>query len=63
VVLGIIALAFGGFSFTTRDRVIDAGPLKVDTNKEHRVPIAPIAGVVAVVAGIALVVVGSKSRV
>ena len=48
---------------TTRERVIDAGPLKVDTNKEHSVPVAPIAGVVAVVAGIALVTVGARRRV
>ena len=63
VVFGILALAFGGFSYTTRERVIDAGPLKVDTNKEHNVPIAPIAGGVAVVAGLALIVLGAKARV
>jgi uncharacterized membrane protein YidH (DUF202 family) len=62
IVLGIIALALGGFSYTTRERVIDAGPLKVDANKEHSVPVAPIAGVAAVVAGIALVVVGGRTR-
>lgn len=63
VVLGLIALALGGFSFTTRERVIDAGPLKVDADKQHSFPIAPVAGVTAVVAGIALVVVGSRVRV
>ncbi len=63
VVAGLLALAFGGFSFTTRERVIDAGPLKVDANEEHSVPIAPIAGVAAVVAGVALVFAGSRRRV
>jgi uncharacterized membrane protein YidH (DUF202 family) len=63
IVFGVLALAFGGFSYTTRERVIDAGPLKVDANKEHSVPVAPIAGVVAVVAGIALVTVGARRRV
>lgn len=63
VVLGLVALALGGFSFTTRERVIDAGPLKVDADKEHNFPVAPVAGVTAVVAGIALVVVGSRARV
>jgi drug/metabolite transporter (DMT)-like permease len=62
IVVGVLALAFGGFSYTTRERVVDLGPLKVDADKEHRMPIAPIAGVAALVGGIALVVVGGKSR-
>jgi uncharacterized membrane protein YidH (DUF202 family) len=63
IVFGVLALAMGGFSYTTRERVVDLGPLKVDADKEHSLPIAPIAGVVAVIAGVALVVVGGKSRV
>ena len=63
IVFGVLALAMGGFSYTTKERVVDLGPLKVDADKEHSLPIAPIAGVAAVVAGIALVVVGGKSRI
>jgi hypothetical protein len=62
IVLGVLALAVGGFSYTTRERVVDLGPLKVDANKEHSVPIAPIAGVAALIGGIALVVVGGKTK-
>jgi uncharacterized membrane protein YidH (DUF202 family) len=62
IVLGVLALAFGGFNYTTRERVVDLGPLKVDADKEHSLPIAPIAGVAALVGGIVLVVVGTKSR-
>jgi uncharacterized membrane protein YidH (DUF202 family) len=60
IVLGVLALALGGFSFTTRERVVDLGPLKVDADKQHSLPIAPIAGVAALVGGIVLVVVGGK---
>jgi uncharacterized membrane protein YidH (DUF202 family) len=63
IVVGVLALAFGGFSYTTRERVVDIGPVKVDADKEHTMPIAPIAGVAALVGGIALVMVGAKSRV
>jgi uncharacterized membrane protein HdeD (DUF308 family) len=63
IVVGVLALAFGGFSYTTRERVVDIGPVKVDADKEHTMPIAPIAGVAALVGGIALVMVGSKTRV
>lgn len=63
IVVGVLALAFGGFSYTTRERVVDIGPVKVDADKEHTMPIAPIAGVAALVGGIALVMVGAKTRV
>jgi uncharacterized membrane protein YidH (DUF202 family) len=60
IVVGVLALAFGGFNYTTRERVVDLGPLKVDADKEHRMPIAPIAGVAALIGGIALVMAGRK---
>ena len=64
IVVGAIALAYGGFNFTTHEkkRVVDLGPLKVDANveKEHSVPLPPILGAVALVGGVALVIVGSK---
>jgi uncharacterized membrane protein YidH (DUF202 family) len=63
IVLGVLALALGGFNYTTRERVVDLGPLKVDADKNHSVPIAPIAGVAALVGGIALVMVGSKTGI
>jgi uncharacterized membrane protein YidH (DUF202 family) len=63
IVVGVLALAFGGFNYTTRERVVDLGPLKVDADKQHSLPIAPIAGVAALVGGIVLVMVGSKTRV
>ena len=62
IVLGVLALAYGGVSYTTRERVVDLGQLKVDADKEHTVPIAPIAGVGALVGGIALVLAGSRTR-
>lgn len=61
IVLGVLALAVGGFSYTTRDRVVDIGPVKVDADKTHHVPIAPIAGVAALVAGVVLVASGTKT--
>jgi uncharacterized membrane protein YidH (DUF202 family) len=62
IVVGVLALAFGGFQYTTRERVVDLGPLKVDADKQHSVPVAPIAGVAALVGGIVMVMAGSKSR-
>src|SRR3954465_5678213 len=60
IVVGVLVLALGGFSYTSDERVDDLGPLKVDADKEHSVPIAPIAGGGALVGGIALVIAGAK---
>jgi drug/metabolite transporter (DMT)-like permease len=55
IVLGILALTFQGFTFFTQERVVDAGPFKVDWQKPHTVILHPIVGVVAAVAGVCLV--------
>ena len=60
IVLGLAALAYQGFTYTSRETVIDIGPIKATADTQKTVPIPPIAGVVAVVAGIALVVAGKR---
>jgi uncharacterized membrane protein len=60
IAIGIIALAYGGFTYTTREKVIDAGPLQVSANKEKTVPFPPILGGICLVGGIILVIVGNK---
>lgn len=61
VVLGLVALIYGGISWTRRDTVVDAGPIEITTDKREGISIPPIAGVVAVVAGIALIATRGKS--
>lgn len=60
IVIGIIALAYGGFSYTTREKVIDAGPLQVSANREKTIPFPPILGGICLVGGIILVLAGNK---
>jgi uncharacterized membrane protein HdeD (DUF308 family) len=62
IVIGIVALAWQGISYTTTERVVDLGPLKVEAQKERTIPLPPILGVLALVGGIVLVVVGTRSR-
>jgi len=61
IVIGVIALAYGGFSFTTREKVAEVGPLKVEKNKTRSVPLSPVLGVLALVGGVALLVVGRRA--
>jgi uncharacterized membrane protein YidH (DUF202 family) len=62
IVVGVIALAIGGFSYTTREKVLDLGPIQATTEKRHSVPLSPIVGVAALIGGIAVLAAGSRSR-
>lgn len=63
MVVGLIALLWGGFFWTDRDTVIDAGPLEVQTAEREGVAVPPILGGIALVAGILLVLMPSRTRV
>lgn len=58
IVLGVAALAYQGFSYTTREKAIDLGPIQVTAEKTHDVPLPPIIGAIAIVGGIVLLVAG-----
>ena len=60
IVLGVVALAYGGISFTRQEKVIDLGPLEVKHDKRETVPLSPIAGGVFLVAGIALLAISPR---
>jgi drug/metabolite transporter (DMT)-like permease len=63
VVLGIVALMWGGVFWTDRDTVIDAGPLQVTTEEREGVRVPPIVGIIALIGGVVLLVVpGRASR-
>ena len=61
IVLGLIGLGWGGFSYTTREKVVDLGPVNVTRDKKHSVPLPPIVGAIALVSGIVLLVSGRRS--
>ena len=63
VVLGIVALVWGGVFWTDRDTVIDAGPLEVATEEREGVAVPPVLGVLALVGGILLLVVPDRKKV
>jgi len=60
IVLGAISLAYGGISYTTREKVLDIGPIEATAERHKTVPLPPVIGGVAVIAGIALLFAGSK---
>jgi hypothetical protein len=60
IVLGVLALVYQGFTYTTREKVVDLGPLKITADKEKSIPLPPILGALALAGGIVLVFVGVR---
>jgi len=60
IVLGIVAFTYEGITYTSREKVIDIGPLQASVDTKKTLPLSPILGGLVLVGGIALVVVGAK---
>ena len=60
IVLGLFGLAWGGFTYTTTEKLVDIGPIHATRDKTHDVPLPPIAGAVALIGGVVLLVAGRK---
>jgi hypothetical protein len=60
IVLGVIALAYQGITYTTHQKVIDLGPLKASVEKEKTIPLPPVLGGLALAGGIVLVIAGTR---
>lgn len=60
IVVGAISLAYGGITYTTREKVLDVGPIEATAERHKTVPLPPVLGGIALAAGIALFVVASK---
>lgn len=62
IVLGALALAYQGFTYTRSENVVDLGPLQVTTQDRETVPLPPIIGLLAVAGGIGLIVMDRRRQ-
>ena len=60
IVLGIVAFAYQGITYTSREKIIDIGPFQATADTQKTIPLSPLLGGLALVGGIVLVVVGAK---
>ena len=60
IALGIAALAYQGITYTTREKVVDLGPIQMTADKTKTIPLPPILGAIAIAGGIVLLVVGGR---
>jgi hypothetical protein len=62
IVLGVIALVYQGVSYTSRETVLDIGPMHATADTEKTLPLSPLVGIAAVAGGVALLVSGRRKR-
>ena len=62
VVIGVFALAYQGFSYTVPKKEVDVGPIQVTKEERHSVPLPPLVGAVALIGGIAILVLGRRDE-
>ncbi len=60
LVLGVVALAYQGFSYTTKEKVLEVGPVQVTSETRKTVPLPPVLGGAALAVGLVLILVGSR---
>ena len=62
LVLGVLALAYQGITYTSRETVVDIGPIQATAERQKTLPLPPVVGAAAVVGGVLLLVVGRRKR-
>ncbi len=60
IVIGVIALALGGITYTRREKIVDIGPIQASADREKTIPLPPLLGGLALAGGIVLLIAGSK---
>ncbi|MGC1620590.1 MAG: hypothetical protein WA765_19030 [Candidatus Acidiferrum sp.] len=56
IAIGLLALAYQGFSYTTQNKVVDIGPIQATKEEHHTIPLPPILGAFALLSGVVVVV-------
>ena len=62
IVIGVVALALGGISYTKKEKVVDIGPIEATAETRETIPLPPLLGGLALVGGVALMIAGSRKR-
>ncbi|MCJ7663912.1 MAG: DUF3185 domain-containing protein [Desulfobacterales bacterium] len=62
IVLGVVALAYQGITYTSREKIIDIGPIEATHDTKKTIPLPPLVGGVALAGGIVLVIIGAKNK-
>jgi hypothetical protein len=62
IVLGVLALAYGGIGYTREKKVVDLGPLQASTKTHESIPLPPVLGIAAIAGGVVMLLASSRRR-
>ncbi len=62
IVLGVLALVYQGIQYTSKEKMLDIGSIKLSADTKKTIPLPPIVGGVALIAGITLIVLDRKNK-
>lgn len=62
IAVGIAAFVYQGITYTTREKVVDIGPLEVTADTTRTLPLPPIVGAIALIGGIVVLVMGTRKK-
>jgi uncharacterized membrane protein len=62
VILGALALAYQGISYTSQEKILDVGPIHATAETHKRIPLPPILGGLMLVGGVGLLVMGARRK-
>lgn len=60
IAIGVVSLAYQGITYTTREKIVEVGPIKATAEREKTIPLPPILGGLALAGGIVLLVVAAR---
>ena len=62
IVFGVIALAYGGISYTREEKVLDVGPIEATAKTRETIPLPPLMGVAAIAGGTVMLLAARRRR-
>jgi drug/metabolite transporter (DMT)-like permease len=62
IVLGVVALVYQGVTYTSRETILDIGPLHATADRKKTLPLSPVLGIAAVAGGVVLLIAGVRKR-
>jgi hypothetical protein len=62
VVIGVVSFVYQGITYTTREKVLQIGPLEATKKTEKTIPLPPLLGGASLAAGIVLIIIGAKRK-
>jgi hypothetical protein len=62
IVVGLVALLYGGITYTRREKVLDIGPIEATTETRETIPMSPVLGALALAGGVVLMVADRRGQ-